>query len=297
MVIFYIVSIMSMRVLQSVFTKRSYLELPEGIHPYVRYVTVSKFMAAAFALLSLFISGSFYGFSAQALLIAGVSGAFLAIGSFCGIKALSGGTIVLNSLFSTAGLLVPCILGVFIFDEPMSVLQVLSIGVLFVSMVLLAKSSSNIFGGLKPVTLICLIGSLLSNGMVMFCQKLFGFLQPHGNTMLFSFLTFLVPSVGLSLYILGNKVTAKHAPTPVTFSKKLYIYAAILSFAVFVIQQFVTLLTPKLPSVVLFSLVNGGATVIAAIVGAILYKEKLNVRSTVGMILGLLSLISIKIFE
>lgn len=297
MIIFYIVSIIAMRVLQSIFTKRSYIELPEGIQPYIRYVTVSKAMAATFALLSLLLTGSFSGFNAQALLIAGISGTFLAIGSFCGIKAMCGGTIVLNTLFSTAGMLVPCILGIFIFDESMSILQVLSIGVLFISMVLLAKAAKNIFGELKPITLVCLIGSLISNGMVMFCQKLFGYLQPHGNISLFSFLTFLVPSVGLSLYILGNKMTVKHAGAPVLFSKKLYLYAAILSFAVFVIQQFVTLLAPSLPAVILFSLVNGGATVIAAIVGAIFYKEKLTVRSTVGIILGLLSLIFIKVFE
>ena len=129
----------------------------------------------------------------------------------------------------------------------------------------------------------------------MFCQKYFGEKVPNGNVSVFSMLSFLVPSVLLTFGILFMGKTQK-AVEKVEFPKKLYLYAAILSFAVFIIQQFVTILTPMLSSVILFTLVNGGATVIAAIVGAVCYKEKLTIKSIIGIVLGIASLICIKMF-
>lgn len=296
MVIFYIGTIMLMRVLQSVFSKRANLSLPPGTFAYIRFITVSNFLSAGFALLSLVLTDGFLGVNAQMLLIAGISGAFLAINSFCGIKALLGGTIVLNSLFGTAGMLIPCVLGIFVFNEPMSPVQIVCTGVLLVAMRLLIESSGAVFGAVTRKTLFYLIGSFVSNGMVMFCQKLFGYVQPKGNTSMFSLLTFLVPSAALGIFIVIKQTLSKDNMQRAEFPKKLYLYAVILSFAVFVIQQFVTLLTPMLSSIVLFSIVNGGATVIAAVVGAVLYKEKLTVKSVVGIALGLLSLILIKLF-
>ena len=76
---------------------------------------------------------------------------------------------------------------------------------------------------------------------------------------------------------------------------RLYIFGLILAVAVFVINQFATLATPLVPSVVLFTLINGGATIISAIVGAIMYKEKFTWQSIVGLILAIGALVIIKL--
>lgn len=62
----------------------------------------------------------------------------------------------------------------------------------------------------------------------------------------------------------------------------------------FVTNQLATLAASLVDSVVLFGFINGGATVIAAVVGAAVYKEKLTVKSTVGILLGVVSMIVIK---
>lgn len=237
----------------------------------------------------------FFGFNAEAFVIAMFSGMFLALGSYCGIKALLGGTIVLSSICSTAGLIVPCILGALFLNEPMSPVQVVFIAVLLLSTVLLMKSSHDLFGSLTPKTVLCLFGNFFTNGMVMFCQKLFGIRQPGGNVSLFSMLTFLIPAVMLA--VISLTMHAKGKENTQKLPKKIWVYTAFLAFAVFVIQQFVTLLSPMVPSAVLFSFVNGGATVIAAAVGAAVYREKLTLRSCVGIVLAVASMICIKIFE
>lgn len=295
MAVFYILVIMLMRVVQSLYDKKACLALPDGMGAYMDYLTLSKVLAAAFAAVALILSADFSGFNAEAFVIAMLSGTFLSIGSYCGIKALLGGTIVLSSICATAGLIVPCILGAIFLNEPMSPIQIVFIAVLLFSTVLLMKSSHDLFGTLTPKTVLCLFGNFFTNGMVMFCQKLFGIRQPNGNVSLFSMLTFLIPAVMLA--VISLTMHAKGKENTQKLPKKIWVYAAFLAFAVFVIQQFVTLLSPKVSSAVLFSFVNGGATVIAAVVGATVYREKLTLRSCVGIVLAVASMICIKIFE
>ncbi len=315
MPIFYIVVIMCMRVVQSVYNKKANLNLPKGKLPYVGYVVLTKVLASVFAAIALLISFDFSGVNGQMLLIATCSGICLTVGTFCGIKSLAGGTVALNSLCGTAGMIIPCLLGG-VFGESMTWPQWICIGALLVALVLMVLSSKSIFNGFSLTTGLCLIGSFASNGMVMFCQKLFGYYQPKGNVTMFSLLTFLIPSVLVGAIFLamwlkdksGKRKQAKEAgaeqseilapqPQSPLLPPKLYLYASFLAFAVFVIQQFVTLLTPSISAAVLFTLVNGSASVIAIIVGAVVYKEKITPKSVIGLILGVASLICIKIFE
>ncbi len=297
LIIIFLAAIMLMRVVQSVYNKKACMTLPAGLGAYIDYIMLSKGMAAAAAAVTLIISLDFSGVDFLTVLIATVSGISLTIGSFCGIKALLGGTIVLSSVFSTSGLIIPCILSAIFLGESMSYVSFICVVALIFAAILLINSTKKIYTGFSAKTLIYLLGSFASNGMVMFCQKLFGYLRPQGNVSLFSFLTFFVPVI--SLLILRFVLKAKKKKDKEFFTplpKKLYLYALFLSIAVFVIQQFVTELTPIMSAVLLFSLVNGGATIISALTGAILYKEKLTVRSVSGLLLALISLICIKAF-
>ncbi len=288
----FIFIIMCMRVVQSVFNKKASLLIPDRIFSHILYVILSNLIASVFSLLTLITSHSFYGFNSQTIIISLFSGMFLAISSICGLKALSCGTIVLNSIFATSGLIIPCILGAIFFNEPLTTIHIICILGVLLSAVLLISSSGDLTGGFNKKTLLYLLGSFFSNGMVMFCQKLFGVLQPNGNVSLFSMLTFLLPTLILSFAAFVYTAKAnKKARLP----KQLILCILFLAFAVFVIQQLVTLLTPLLHSAVLFTVVNGGATIIAYIVGAVMYKEKITFKSAVGVLLGLTALIVINI--
>ena len=290
MTLFFIVVIMLMRVVQSVYNKRTAIFLPDGIKSYIAYIAVFNLFAAAFSAVSLITDGGFGAVDLKTVIIASCSGAFLALGSYCSIKSLTGGTVALNSVFETAGLIVPCILGIYFFNEPVGIVGFLCIIGVLASAAMLINSSKSLTGVFTAKTLFYLIVSMLSNGMVMFCQKLFGMYVVDGNVSMFSLLTFLIPSIVMGIMLLFMRADDKEQ---IKLPKKLILYAVYLSFAVFIIQQFVTLLTPHLSSTVLFTVVNGGATVIAAIVGAVLYKEKITPKSALGIILGISALIMI----
>lgn len=256
-----------MRVVQSVYGKKANLLLPDGIFPYTKYITISKILATIFGIIAICLSPlGFKGFDITTFLIAACSGSFLAVSSLCSIMSLKSGTMVLSSIFATAGMIVPSVLGVVFFNESISILQILFVLIVIISMCILATASKKIYGQFKGKNILYLVGNLISNGMVMFCQKLFGVIRPTGNVSLFSMLTFAIPAV-------------------------------ILSIAVFIIQQFVTLLTSQMSTVLLFAFVNCGATIISALVGAAMYKEKMTIKSTLAIIIGVIALIGLKIFE
>lgn len=286
-----------MRVVQSVFGKKANILLPDGIIPYTKYIAVSKILATAFGLVAILLTTQgFRGFDLTTLLIASCSGIFLAISSLCGIKALKSGTMVLSSIFATAGLIVPSILGVIFFDDTITYFQILFALVLIVSMCMLATASKNIYGQFTLKNIVYLVGNLISNGMVMFCQKLFGEMKPEGNVSLFSMLTFAIPAIVLSVALIFMK-DKNSKEKPADFPKQIYLCALFLAFAVFIIQQFATILTTQMSTILLFALINCGATIISALVGAIMYKEKLTVKSSLAVIIGVIALIGLKIFE
>lgn len=296
MAVLFILIIMGMRVIQSVHSKQVSLSLPTGTKAYVQYMAVYQGLAAAFAAVLLLIERNFSGFDLRSVLIALCSGAFLTIGSLAGIAALRGGTMVLHSVFSTAGLLVPCVLGIFFFHEALSAVQIVCIVGVLASAVLLIGSSKRLTGGFSPRTMVLLLTSFFSNGMVMFCQKLFGMIVPDGNVALFSMLTFLLPSA--VLFVVGA-ILPRSDPDPAAKPRapaRLIRCAVLNAFAVFVIQQLVTMLTPVMHSAVLFTLVNGSGTIITAIVGAILYRERITVMSAAGIVVGVGALILINVF-
>lgn len=290
----FILVIWCMRIIQSIYSKRTSLLMPSGIRIYLNYMLVYQGIAAAFALLTLLFSWDFSGINRTSVLIAAGSGVFLTIGGVCGIKSLMGGTMVLNSVFSSAGLIVPCVLGVFVFSEKISFIQAVSIILVLVSAVILIGASKKNAGSFRMKTLVYLILSFVSNGMVMFCQKLFGMMLPNGNVAMFSMLTFLIPTAVLSVMRLfiskTNEREASFLPSG------LAVCAAFQAFAVFIIQQLVTMLTPIMNSAILFTLVNGSAAIITAIVGAIMYKERITFKSAAGIMIGIAALILINGF-
>lgn len=295
---FYLIIIILMRVVQSVYGKKANLLLPDGIFPYTKYITISKILATIFGIIAICLSPlGFKGFDITTFLIAACSGSFLAVSSLCSITSLKSGTMVLSSIFATAGMIVPSVLGVVFFNESISILQILFVLILIISMCILATASKKIYGQFTGKNILYLVGNLISNGMVMFCQKLFGEIRPTGNVSLFSMLTFAIPAVILSIALYFMSDRKKSNKTQRAFPKQIYVCALFLAIAVFIIQQFVTLLTSQMSTVLLFAFVNCGATIISALVGAAMYKEKMTIKSTLAIIIGVIALIGLKIFE
>lgn len=350
----YIGIIMLCRVVQNICGKTTANVQPASTRGKFTYITYTKFLACLPGLVILIVAlaggKQFTVSSPWEIVIPAISGAALASNTFLSFAALKRSSIAINSMFGTAGLLVPCIAGIFMFGEPMSVWQWLGIGLFMVAAYLLICSSGNNRARVDFFTIVLLCLQLLSNGATMLCQKAYTYYFPSADVSFFSFLTFAIPMVAcaiiaITLVIVQRKprslmsegtvpaaetASGAHSETRVFEStshsgeveisadgqsaapvrrsflgfiterikanRKLLFFGALSAFAVFVVNQLATLATNYISSVILFVFINGGNTIIAAIVGAVMFREKPGIKGILGIILGVTALIIINTF-
>lgn len=294
----YIVIILLMRVVQHVFNKRSSNEIT-GNRMFLKFLTIRQLISAIPALILVALSaGGLAQLKADGLtlLLSLMMAVTLALSTFAGIMSMKSGTMVLSSLFSMAGLFVPCIAGVFLFDEKISLLQVGGLAVFIFSAYLLIGCSRKLYSNFSVKTLLLLLLGMLANGTTMLIQKLFAYYVPQGSAGVFNFYGFFFSAaLSLVLYTVFSIKKDGLGEKDARISGKLLLAGVALSVAVFVISQCATVASATIPSVILFPVGDGGGMIICAVVSALMYGEKLTKNAVIGLILGTLSLIIINL--
>ncbi len=298
MVWFYIGVVLLMRVFQCLFNKYNAKLVPKTATAYLKYTIfylgVAGVCAAALFLFDL-PAGALFTHFPETAFYAVFSGIGLAVACCCSLYALTAGTVVLDSLFATAGLLVPSVAGIFMFDEKLSLWQWFFVGVFMVGAYLLVGGSRAVYGNFSGKTFLALIFSLLSNGLTMLMQTAFSRNVPGGSVSLFSVLSFTAGVVLLGAVL--PAVTVRRVKTSGTerIPPRAFLFAFFLGVIVFIINQLATISAGMIAPVILFAFINGGATLISAGVGLVVFKERVTVPAAVGIVLGVVSLIFIKL--
>ena len=288
----YISIILVCRVFQHLFGKRISNEV-RTMPCFFKYMAFMKVVAASLGLILILIAGNGFKCDLLTVLISTFSGIMLVLSSAFGMLVLRSGTVALSSLFGTAGLIVPCIAGIFLFNAPMSWGQWLGVAIFFVAAYLMITSSSKIACKFTLKTFLLLLGVMFTNGFTMIAQQMFTFYVPEGDVSVFSFLSFGI--VGIFMIIMAIITSARSEHTEEDkLTPSIMGMAVVLAAAVFIINQLATLSTAFVSPVVLFTFINGGSTIIAAIVAAVCFREKLTVRSVLGIIIGVASMVIIK---
>lgn len=290
----FLIIILLLRVPQN-FSSKKTSGLVTNSQSYFLYGTYSYTLAGLIAFVMLLFDGM-SGFSLSAVGISALGAVSLAVSLFCSIEALKSGVMVLAAMAGSAGLLLPCIAGIFMFNEPMKPMQFIGIALLIFSGWLLIGYSKEQTGSFTPRTLLLLIGSMLSNGSVMLAQKMFSKYLPNTSVSIFSFLTFGLIGIGMFIGLVPSLLSQSGRAKIAAVPKPVFLYGTISSIILLAINQLATLAGRNVPSAIMFPINDGGATIITAITAAIFFKEKLTVRSVCGLILGIGSLIVINLF-
>ncbi len=290
-------SILLLRVVQSITGKSCSKLMPTDFNGITGYMSLRMGLSALGAVSLLIVGGNvfkaFYQMPSQGWIISAATGAAITVSGICSLLVMKNASVVLGSLFSAAGLLVPVIGGIFIFDQSVTLGQGLGIACLFTAAILLSLSSAKTNGKITAKTVALLFGSMLSNGATMLLQALFKSNVPNGNVSLYSFLQFLIPTVFLFVFSLALSFKAKTKP-PKT-NKKLLIYTSFAALALLGISQISTIASEIIPVAVLFPISDGGGTVISSIVACVMFKERFTVKSSLGIIIGIAGLVMIKL--
>ena len=291
----YFLIILLLRLPQNIFNKRS-SGIVRGAPAYFAYGAYRYLLSGGMALVLLLFAGGFSGVSLKALAISAIGAVALGSNLFFGLEALKSGAMVLSSMAGSAGLLLPCVFGIFMFDEPMSLMQLFGILLLIFSGWLLIGYSKKLKGSFTPRTMLLLIGSMLSNGFTMVAQKMFSKYLPNVSVSVFSFLAFGLVGVGMCVGLVPQHTKKEKREEIKKLPKALWFYGAGLSTILLIINQLATIAAKVIPSAIMFPINDGGATIITALTGAVVFKEKLTARSVAGLALGIASLIVINLF-
>lgn len=289
----YIGIILLCRVMQHFFGKKTSMLITD-LRKYVKYGIFSQLVSAAMGLILIVVSGKSLKADSAVVLISVFSGVMLAVSSYCSTFALQTGTMTMSSMFSTAGLLIPCLFGAFLFNHPMSAWQWVGIAMFLAAAYFLTADAKNTRSEFSLKTVVLLICSLLSNGFVMLSQQMFSFYRPEADVSVFSFLSFGTGGVLLFAMLPFMLKSENKSGESGKLPKALYGYGALLALAVFIINQLATEAAAFVSPAVLFSFINGGSTIIATVVAWLCYNEKLTKEKAAGLVIGIISLIIIK---
>ncbi len=291
----YISIILVCRVVQAIFSKRTSNEI-KNIPTLITYTSFANAISAVLGLIVIIFAGKGFNCNTATVIIALFAGLTLFFSTFFSVYGMKTGTVSVNSMFGTAGMIVPLVAGIFLFNQPIKLMQWFGVALFFLSAWLLISDSKSTNHKFSIKTFFILIGSMVANGCTMLAQQLFTNYVPDGDVSVFSFISFGVIAVlgGISSLIIAAKNKNSETEKIEKFPKILVICAVVLAAAVFVINQLATLSTALVSPVILFSFINGGGTIISTIVAAIMYKEKLTLKKILGIVIGISSLVIIK---
>ena len=246
-----------------------------------------KFLMVSICFLPMFLIDESPKFTYGVILCGIGCGILYASSKIIILKGYENSSIAFINLCHCAGMLIPCIVGHFLWDEKLTILSVFGIFMTIVSIVLL-KSSPQSDNKIKISGIIMGIFVFLTSGGIMVCQKIMGIYFNGESVSAYNFYSFLLSFLMMSSFVCfsPNKPENKE-----NIKKKCLLLCAIGSAISLCIINFVmTTLAGSIPSIILFPLYNGLCIVSVCIGSAIIFKEKLTKKNIIGLILGLVGL-------
>ncbi len=216
----------------------------------------------------------------------------------------SGAYLFVDICLTAGGILLPCLCGYLFFGSKISAVQYIGIVIMMIAVLVMNSYNSTVTK--KKISLgnvLLLIGVAVSNGLMGVAEKFFVHYTKNQNIncdlSLFSLLTFLFACltmlIALFLICKKEKITIKKCAKEFPF-KKLWIYLILIATFLFFNTYLTTLTNTYIENTVLiYPLKFGSNLLLSAIMAAVIFKEKINIRSITGMILITISIILINI--
>ena len=264
-----------------------------GVAALTKYNLFRQFAGAVAGMAILIVGGGRIHFDLITLLISLMFAVMLISCVYLGTYAYRITTAAITALFAAASLIIPVIFGAVFLNDSVSFGQIMGIALFFFGVYLITSNEekSGKKFGIKAFVVLMLF--LLFSGLGSVAMQLFSNYVQDGNAAMFMELSYVFAVIILVfIYIL---LPGKKGNTEEQVPKKIYVFGGVAAALGYVIQQITTELALKIPASILFASVNGGSVIGAAVVGAIFYKERLTVKNTIGILIGITSLIIINV--
>ena len=219
--------------------------------------------------------------------IIGFAAAFSAALIFS-VKALACGSIALTSLAASYSLMLPTFYGLVFLNEASGILLYAGIALLAISIVFINLNKNDV--KISPEWVLYVILALIGNGMCSTVQKMqqIAFEGKYTNEFMF-FALVTVVAVAAASVLLQERGQALY------FMKLGWKCAAIGGIMNGMANMLVMLLNGRINASVMFPCISAGSIALNCIIARVFWKEKLSNMQTIGVMLGMASVVLINI--
>ena len=172
------------------------------------------------------------------------------------------------------------------------------IALLVVAGYIICTYNVSIKGKMTLKGLVLLILCTVSCGLTDFSQKMFTRVLPEGNIAGFNMYTYLFAGLTLAVCCIGFRAVEKKKVT-LQSPKKVILpivgYIAVMAICLFLNSYFKTLAAHYLTAAQIYPLSQGGSVVLSMAMSAVFFKEKINLRCVIGVVLAFIALLLINV--
>ena len=248
--------------------------------------------AAIFSFVYLFATG-FYGFGVSTLFFSFLTGIGFLIELLTSFGALNRAPLGLCVICSLGGSIVlPAVLGIFLFNEPLSLLQWMGVILFLVAAWLMTPKNTDKSSFSLRSALPYLVSSFIVNGALAIIGKYYAVCVEDANPALFSCCSYALAAVSFGCIILFKARKSKGSIIP-QFPKNIYKCSGILG-AVCSTIVFLTVFLAKTVSIVILNTVPSAICIVgSSFIGFLFFKEKITKNNLFGALLSVISIVGV----
>jgi drug/metabolite transporter (DMT)-like permease len=208
------------------------------------------------------------------------------------------GAFMMVDVFLLMGVLIPLIVCAIFFDEPIIPIQWVGIAVLIIAGYVMCSYNAKLKGKLTLKAFFMLLLCAASYGCTDLSQKLFVNLAPTTDNSVFQLYTYIFAALTLvvcSLIFRSREKKTNELRSPIAVVKPIAIYVGVMAICLYANSYFKTAAATYLDAAQIYPLSQGGSLVLAMIMAAIFFKEKITLRSIIGVALCAAALLMINL--
>ena len=232
------------------------------------------------------------------LWISALSGVCTALFVVSWLLAIRTGAFMMVDVFLLMGVLIPLVVCALFFDEPIIPIQWVGIAVLILAGYVMCSYNAKLKGKMTLGAFFMLLLCAASYGCTDLSQKLFVNLVPEGDNSVFQLYTYIfaaLPLVICSLVFRAREKKTHELRSPIAVVKPIAIYVGVMAICLYANSYFKTAAATYLDAAQIYPLSQGGSLVLAMIMAAIFFKEKITLRSIIGVALCAVALLMINL--
>ena len=244
-----------------------------------------KFALCSLCVIPMLFIGDVPVLGAGSLLCGLICGLMYAVSKSVMLKGYAVTSVAFMTLCHSAGMILPCIMGHFLWEEQLGLWALLGM-LLTVCAIGLLKDANGAKTGITKKGILYGSITFLTSAGVMVTQKCMGIYFADESVGVYNLLSFAGAALILCPLLKSTPIRSNNRKSGRTIG----ICALGSAVSLSVISFVMTSLASGVPSVILFPLFNGMGILSVCVVSAVLFKEKLTVKRIIGLAAGILGL-------